>query len=242
MAEEGIDKLKYIHQKYDIKRTSYKEEDLESLRLLIEPYFQSDEENRQNTAFLKRFLRAFLTPDESYQAILRYLEWREKFQVNSLSQHDPDIVKEDNIGRVTILEERDSHGRPTALVNVKLHDPATRDMHSLTNYTIYTLEQLASKCNEEIIDNFCTIFDLNGFSLRNMDYTYVKRLIWILQNCYPERLGVCLIVNSPWLFYGCWSIIKLWINEVTASKIIFIQKPEDMNDFIDMNKFSRKLF
>ena len=54
-------------------------------------------------------------------------------------------------------------------------------------------------------------FFLKGFALKNMDYAYVKRLIWILQHCYPERLGVCLIVNSPWIFYGCWSIIKLWL-------------------------------
>ena len=56
-----------------------------------------------------------------------------------------------------------------------------------------------------------SFFFPKGFALKNMDYTYVKRLIWIMQNCYPERLGVCLIVNSPWIFYGCWSIIKFWL-------------------------------
>lgn len=231
-----------IHSKYNILRTAYTEEDLEQLKSLTEPFFSSNEAKRQNIQCLKRFLRAFLTPKDAYEAILKYLEWRDKFDVDSLREDDIDIIKEHEIGRVIMPEQKDTHGRPVILIEVRLHNPATRDMNSLTKYTILSLELLSSKCDENIIDNFCIIFDLKGFSLSNMDYTYVKKLIWILQNCYPERLGVCLIINSPWVFYGCWSIIKLWINEVTASKIIFIRNEEDISDFIDINKLPRKIF
>ncbi|XP_065058869.1 uncharacterized protein LOC135686544 [Rhopilema esculentum] len=230
-----------IHTKYRIKRTSYREDDLEKLKFILEPYFQANEEKRLSEACIKRFLRAFLTTEETHEAIVRFLEWRDKFHVSSLCADDPEIAKEHAIGRCCVMDTKDRDGRPVVLVKVRLHDPSTRDMHSLTNYTIHMLEQLASHCNEDVIDNFCIIFDLKGFSLRNMDYTYVKRLIWILQNCYPERLGVCLIINSPWIFYGCWSVIKLWINEVTASKIIFVQNEDDLEDFVPLDSIPEKL-
>lgn len=44
-----------------------------------------------------------------------------------------------------------------------------------------------------------------------MDYGFVKQLIWLLSRRYPERLGKCLIVNSPFIFTGCWALIRLWL-------------------------------
>jgi len=66
------------------------------------------------------------------------------------------------------------------------------------------------KCNEDIIDSLCIVFDLQDFSTANMDYQFVKNLIWLLSHYYPERLGVCLIINAPTVFYGCWAVIKPW--------------------------------
>jgi len=75
----------------------------------------------------------------------------------------------------------------------------------------WLLQELAcKKCSEEIIDSLCIVFDLQDFSTTNMDYQFVKNLIWLLSHHYPERLGVCLIINAPTVFYGCWAVIKPW--------------------------------
>jgi len=49
-----------------------------------------------------------------------------------------------------------------------------------------------------------------------MDYQFVKNLIWLLSHYYPERLGVCLIINAPTVFYGCWAVIKPWSAALVA--------------------------
>jgi len=73
------------------------------------------------------------------------------------------------------------------------------------------LQELAcDKCSEDIIDSLCIVFDLQDFGTANMDYQFVRNLIWLLSHHYPERLGVCLIINAPTVFYGCWAIIKPW--------------------------------
>ena len=39
---------------------------------------------------------------------------------------------------------------------------------------------------------------------------------------YPESLGVALLVNSPWLFSGCWKVISPLLDPVVKSKVQFI--------------------
>lgn len=71
-------------------------------------------------------------------------------------------------------------------------------------------EQTFRKLNEEIVDSICIVFDLRKFTLANMDYQFVKRLVWLLGKYYPERLGICLIYGAPIIFQGCWTVIRPW--------------------------------
>ena len=45
----------------------------------------------------------------------------------------------------------------------------------------------------------------------NLDYEVVQLLINILQFNYPETLESALIVDSPFLFYACWAVIRPWL-------------------------------
>lgn len=83
-------------------------------------------------------------------------------------------------------------------------------------------EKSCAKCDEDIIDNLCIIFDLNDFSTANMDYQFVKNLIWLLSRHYPERLGICLVINAPVLFYGCWTVIKPWSRLVSFTYLLIL--------------------
>lgn len=62
------------------------------------------------------------------------------------------------------------------------------------------------------------MFDLKDFGMNCMDYQMIKNLIWLLSRHYPERLGVCLIINAPTLFSGCWAVIRAWY---VISRLIF---------------------
>jgi hypothetical protein len=74
---------------------------------------------------------------------------------------------------------------------------------------------------------------MNGFSLKNMDYQHLQFLINLLQNYYPESFSLGLIINAPWIFNGCWYIIKPWLDPVVQNKIHFINNLNDLNQFID---------
>ena len=114
-------------------------------------------------------------------------------------------------------------------------------------------EEASKKSFEDVIDNFCIVFDLKNFSLTCMDYPLIKNIIWLLSRHYPERLGVCLIYNAPTVFSGCWAVIRGWVihvdlakiyqlfrffiyflqlDENTASKVIFVSSEEDLCQYL----------
>ncbi|KAL3220955.1 hypothetical protein MRX96_005388 [Rhipicephalus microplus] len=94
------------------------------------------------------------------------------------------------------------------------------------------MEEACKECFKEVVDNLCIIFNLKDFGLNSMDYPLIKNLIWLLSKHYSERLGICLILNSPTIFSGCWSVIRGWLNEVTAKKVVFIGSQHDLVKYV----------
>lgn len=208
------------------------EENFIELKNRLKLIFEADPEQYHNDASIKRFLRAFLTVDDAFQALLKCNKWRKEYGVTSISPNDPDIKKNLESKKALVLRHRDFQGRPVIYIPARQHCVTERDLNELTRFIVYTLEVACKKCFEEVIDNLCIIFDLKDFGLQCMDYQLVKNLIWLLSKHYPERLGICLIMNSPTIFAGCWSIIRGWLNEVTASKVVFINNEQELLKYI----------
>lgn len=230
-----------LDEKYKIKRPTYDDKELHKLQALI------NEEKVKYTTWMDewlhqkvliRFLKAFLKAEDTFEALKKYYEWRAKYDVDNISEEDDKIKAEDSHGRGVIVNGVcDRYLHPVVIVYPYCHDKYHNDYESLYKYIIFKIEKICKICEDENnADQFCLIVDLKQFSLRNMDYNAIKKIIWFLKNCYPERLGVCLIINYPWLFCACWEYIKSWLNDVTRSKIIFCGQNE-LSDFLDLNSF-----
>lgn len=143
-----------------------------------------------------------------YQAILKTNKWREEYGVKSLPT-TPAILN--NADKARVLKHRDCFGRPVIYIPAKNHNASTRDIDELTKFIVNCLEEACERCFEEVIDNLCIVFDLAEFSTSCMDYQLIKNLIWLLSRHYPERLGICLVINSPTIFSTVWPVIRGWL-------------------------------
>ncbi|XP_077297912.1 uncharacterized protein LOC143919457 [Arctopsyche grandis] len=204
------------------------EEDLVDLRSRMKLIADADPSQYHNEFSLKRYLRAFKDVDKAFQAILKTNKWRQEYGVANLTKDSEEVKKHllGNKGRV--LRHRDMNGRPVIYIPAKNHNASERSIDELTKFIVYCLEEACKKCFEEVIDNLCIIFDLANFSMNCMDYQVIKNLIWLLSRHYPERLGICLIINSPTIFSGCWTVIKAWLDENTSSKVTFVNSEMEL--------------
>lgn len=131
------------------------------------------------------------------------------------------------------LAYHDKNGRPIILVRPKLHFSKDQTEEELEKFAIYIIELTRLFMRE---GTATILFDLNGFTLSNMDYAPVKFIITCFEAHYPESLGLLLIHKAPWLFSPIWAIVKNWLDPVVASKVVFTKSLKDLTKHIDIKQ------
>ncbi|GAB0099919.1 CRAL-TRIO domain-containing protein [Sergentomyia squamirostris] len=204
-------------------------DDLKALKERMQLIAEADPTQYHNEFSLKRYLKAFRTVDAAFQALLKTNKWRETYGVKDL---EGSSAVQNNQLKARVLMHRDITGRPVIYIPAKNHNSSERDIDELTKFIVYCLEKACQKCFEEVTDNLCIVFDLAEFSTSCMDYQLVKNLIWLLSKHYPERLGACLILNSPTIFSTIWPVIRTWLDENTSSKVFFVSSEEELCKYL----------
>jgi len=72
------------------------------------------------------------------------------------------------------------------------------------------------------IEDFTVLLDFKDWGYSNVDYAGVTTGVQMLQKYYPERLGMALCINTPWIFNAVWAVVSPLLNEVTRSKVVFV--------------------
>ncbi|TFK28617.1 hypothetical protein FA15DRAFT_685231 [Coprinopsis marcescibilis] len=125
----------------------------------------------------------------------------------------------------------DKDGRPVYIEQLgKLDIPALYQITTqerLLQHLVYEYEKCLSTrlkiCSERAghpVENFCTIFDLDGVGITTA--SQVKEFVSQVSGIggrYPETMGKFYFINTPWGFPTFWMLIKGWLDPVAVSKI-----------------------
>ncbi|KXS20543.1 hypothetical protein M427DRAFT_377896 [Gonapodya prolifera JEL478] len=65
------------------------------------------------------------------------------------------------------------------------------------------------------------ICDFDGFGVRDCSPMMMIYIVRFLAH-FPDRLGLCVLLNTPSLFSGTWSLVEAVLPTATASKIHFV--------------------
>ncbi|KAJ3082869.1 hypothetical protein HK102_001423 [Quaeritorhiza haematococci] len=175
-----------------------------------------------------RFLRARkFDVEKAVTMCINCIKWRQEYGVGRIVFESEAVLDpRDYEAGKGFFCGFDNQGRPVQYVQVRLHDKNARDLQKLQNFVVWSMEtgQLLFK---DAVENATIVFDMGGFSInKSMDYEVVKFLTTCLESYYPESLGQMFIVNAPFIFNGCWQVIRPWIDPVVASKIKFCKASE----------------
>ena len=176
----------------------------------------------------------------------RMLKWRashsyglEDVLVRDINETTPGVEAQIRTGKCYILSKPDKQGRPIILVHVRRHDPSKQSRDELTCFGVHILErgterlqaagkpcEIEGQTSASGVSEFCIIFNLEGTAVANIDLNAAKRIVYMLTNFYPERMGVCLLVGAPIIFMAAWQVIKPWLAPSTQDKIKFCNSAE----------------
>jgi hypothetical protein len=90
-------------------------------------------------------------------------------------------------------------------------------------------------------DKSCLIWDLNGFyvsmAAKANVRAMVRKIIYVAQAQYPERVEKIYMINAPFGFSTAWSLVSVLLDQKTASKVEFCSK-ENLLEDIDIETLS----
>ncbi|GMI05961.1 hypothetical protein TrVE_jg12766 [Triparma verrucosa] len=123
--------------------------------------------------------------------------------------------------------------------SLKKHNISVSD---LVWHYIYMTEYCFNNITDDDNKRTCTVFDVEGVrpgDLSGIVLEFLKKTSSIMQDHYPERSEIILVINSPNWFYIIWNVVKQFINSNTLKKVRILSKRgslEGMKEFIDVGE------
>lgn len=168
---------------------------------------------------LIRYLRARkFDVTQATNMVKATMAWRSKVKPHLI---EPEEIKIQTLTGKAFVPGRDVHGRGL-LVLENDKDDGSEPMEAQMRHLSFNLER-ATRLLPPDVDRFAVFIRLDSFKLSTMPPARVTlETINIVCNHYPERLGVCIFYQAPYVFSAVWNLACTVIDAVTKSKVVFV--------------------
>ena len=183
-----------------------------------------------DAATLVRFNRACKgNVQDTIDRLIEHIKWRsETFPI------DYESVKEDCKRGKYILLGRDKEGDVVIYIQGHELGPHTyTTIEDHMNSVFFLLEIVASELLDDPLDKFTIVYNRMMVEKKNRDLKWAENIGKTLNNHYPERMKRAYVIPANIVFRSIWSVVKLFFDPDTASKIAFMSGPNDLLKVID---------
>ncbi|KAL6962656.1 hypothetical protein U1Q18_037614 [Sarracenia purpurea var. burkii] len=97
----------------------------------------------------------------------------------------------------------------------------SKSIEAQTRYFVYCMENAIMNLpenQEEVI----WLVDFHGFNLSDTSIKLTKETMHVLQDYYPQRLGIVILYNPPKFFQPFWMLAKSFLETRTINKVKFV--------------------
>ncbi|XP_050044902.1 SEC14-like protein 2 [Dermacentor andersoni] len=208
--------------------------------------------------YLLRWLRARdFNLNKAEQMLRAHVEWRKQFGTDDVRKwpESPEVLRKYYPGGFV---GHDHEGRPVSIITL-----GSCDLKGLLNsvsvdevmrHVVWQFENAEEDIKQQseklgkAIETITYIFDFDGFALSTLAskavIDYLTNLMCIFEDNYPERLHKAFAINAPRYFPIFWKIIRPFLSEQTAQKLVLFGKDEQawkkaLLDDIDADQLPR---
>ncbi|KAJ2361067.1 phosphatidylinositol transfer protein csr1 [Coemansia sp. RSA 2607] len=188
-------------------------------------------------SYLLMFLRATSWKvDAAFERLVKSIEWRASQAIDKLMwDGDASIHHKMMNDGLIVRAGKDKLGNPVVVVRVKLSIPRERANGITEKFAAYSLEQsamVARSCGERV----ALVYDFTGFKRENMDLSFIKTLLNMITESYPQMLSVTILQANSWLFSGFWKIISSWLDPLVAKRTVVAKDINELQVFMDKSE------
>ncbi|XP_055835554.1 uncharacterized protein LOC129904053 isoform X2 [Solanum dulcamara] len=163
------------------------------------------------------------------------LKWRLDYKPEEIRWDD--VASEAETGKIYRSNYKDKHGRPVLVMRPRCQN--TKSVKGQIKYLVYCMENAVVNLPEDQ-EQMVWLIDFHGFNLSNISIKVTKETARVLQDHYPERLGIAILYDAPKIFEPFWKIAKPFLDPKTASKVKFVYSDDPnskkmMEELFDMS-------
>ncbi|KAJ8908247.1 hypothetical protein NDN08_008338 [Rhodosorus marinus] len=196
-------------------------EELTGRRALIPPQSRND---------CLRLLRARGLNTTKALILLESSE-KERVEYSPVAYEDVKKIVQKSLAYMTGFDDA---GHPVIYVDTDKFRKNEDDVIVIVKFIIFVMDEVVLEAQKRGQEQVVLVFDLTRFSLLSMDYGVIKQMLHVLMYVYPERVYRLIVFNPPYFFTAAWPAIKLWLDENSIRKILFLRKTEKL--FLEVDK------
>jgi len=188
-----------------------KEKDLEALREAVShlPIEWSKDES-----LLRRVVFCRETHKERVQMFEELVKWHQEYKPQEIKESE---ISEELQNGAFFINGKDKLGRPILVVFGARHDTDTRNLDRTIRAIIYWLMKAIAMMGPGV-EQIVVIYDRENVTRKNFDLQIVKE--WAaIQNYFPLRLGLALVLQPNWLFQMSFKLCQVFLSEEALRKI-----------------------
>lgn len=180
-------------------------------------------------ACYKRYLEARnWNVDKSKKMLEETLNWRSTYKPEEIQWSE--VAMEGETGKVYRANFHDRHGRTVLILRPGMQN--TKSLDNQMRHLVYLIENAILNLPEGQ-EQMSWLIDFTGWSISNsVPVKSARDTVNILQNHYPERLGIAFLYNPPRIFEAFWKIVKYFLDAKTFQKVKFVY-PKN-NDSVEL--------
>ncbi|XP_031273036.1 phosphatidylinositol transfer protein 3-like [Pistacia vera] len=164
------------------------------------------------------------------------LKWRAEYKPEEIRWNE--IAHEAETGKIYRSNYVDKYGRTVLVMRPAYQN--SKSTKGQIRYLVYCMENAISNLPPDQ-EQMVWLIDFQGFNLSHISVKVTRETAHVLQDRYPERLGVAILYNPPKFFEPFWTVVKPFLEAKTQNKVKFVYSDDPnskkiVEELFDMDK------
>uniref|UniRef100_A0A5B7A2S0 Putative random slug protein 5-like n=1 Tax=Davidia involucrata TaxID=16924 RepID=A0A5B7A2S0_DAVIN len=164
------------------------------------------------------------------------LKWRLEYKPEKIRWED--IAREAETGKIYRTDYCDKHGRTVLIMRPGFQNTSSID--GQIRHLVYCMENAIMDLKPDQ-EQMVWLIDFQGWNMSSISMKVTRETAHVLQDRYPERLGLAILYNPPKVFESFWLLVKPFLEPKTYKKVKFVysdnpQSQKIMEELFDMDK------
>ncbi|CAF1979619.1 unnamed protein product [Brassica napus] len=209
---------------------------IKEVRTLLGPLTEKSSEYCSDDAITRYLAARNGHVKKAAKMLKETLKWRIQYKPEEIRWEE--IAREAETGKIYRSNYTDKYGRPVLVMRPSCQN--TKSPKGQIRFLVYCMENAIMNLPDNQ-EQMVWLIDFHGFNMSHLSIKVSRETAHVLQEHYPERLGLAILYNPPKIFEPFWKMVKPFLEPKTCNKVKFVYSDDNLSkkileDIFDMEQ------